>query len=392
MKTKLEQFGQKFIYIILAIWLSTEVLFNSNIQHFFIWEKSVANDFMNILVLVLLILQVVVFQKYTFKEMVLIFAISLPIILATLNSNSKTMMSTWIFIIAVKYIDLDKTIKISYIVQGLMTLLVIYMYYAVIIEETVTYRGSLLRHSLGFIHPNQLGVRVFLLIICHCYLRRNRIGILEYIIVSLGAWVVKRVADSKTAFYALVILLVLLLVYGIAKRFDNGKEIFSNSMIMIFFAANIISISLSVFNIMSNDLLKKIDIYMSRRFSQCHRTYQYYGLSIFGKDIQLLVKRNIVSPIYHFWLDNAYMAILLRYGIVVFFIFMGLYLSTMIYLRETGECKLLMIPALYSIYGIMENNFFSMSQNFFLILLSYSIYRSNVGLALRSRKKIKFTW
>jgi hypothetical protein len=66
MRTKLEQFGEKFIYVILVFWLSTEIIFNSNIEYFFAWKKDDANDFCALFFLVLLLLQIVLFQQYSF--------------------------------------------------------------------------------------------------------------------------------------------------------------------------------------------------------------------------------------------------------------------------------------------------------------------------------------
>lgn len=392
MKTKLEQFGQKFIYVILIIWLSTEVLFDSNIEKLFIWEKNDANDFMAVFVLVLLVLQIIVFQKYNFEEMVVIGSITAFIALATINSNHKTMMSTWIFIVAAKHLNIDKAIKVSYFVQLMMVIAVIYMFYIGMIDETVMYRGSILRHSLGFTHPNQLGIRLFQMMICHCYIRRNKINIIDLGLILGVAWFIKKVADSKTSYYALIILFVLVLVEEAIKRFDRGYTLFAKTMVAIYVVANIASIILSVVNISGIPFLRSMDKMMSTRFSQCHRTYKYYGISLFGKDIQVLVKRHIIGWFYHFWLDNAYMAILLRYGIIVFLIFSILYLMTMMYLFQTRQYTLLAILALYAVYGIMENNFFSMSQNYFLLLMASPIYYRKAEYLLFKKRRLRLTW
>ena len=140
-------------------------------------------------------------------------------------------------------------------------------------------------------------------------------------------------------------------------------------------------------------MINKFDRIMSRRFSQCYRTFKYYGIKLFGQDVQLIVNRPGVGKHYHFWLDNAYMSILLRYGPIVFIMFTVLYVCTMIMLKRMQQYVLVEILCLYAIYGIMENNFYSMSQNLFLLLLSYPIYRHQIqteaGGLLR---KIRITW
>ena len=100
----------------------------------------------------------------------------------------------------------------------------------------------------------------------------------------------------------------------------------------------------------------------------------YYGIKILGQEIRLVVSRPALGKVYHFWLDNAYMSILLKYGPIVLIVFLALYLRTMAILKDSGQTFLVEILCLYAIYGIMENNFFSLSQNLFLLLLSYPLY------------------
>ena len=143
---KREAFGQKFIYFILILWFSTEVLFNSTLDRIFIWKISELNDTLAYIILGLLVAQIVFFQKYQIKEFALIAIVTLPVIIATLNSGHNTMMSTWIFVVASKYIDMDKIAKVSYYTELLMTLAVFYLFFNGFIEEYVTYRGLVLLH------------------------------------------------------------------------------------------------------------------------------------------------------------------------------------------------------------------------------------------------------
>jgi hypothetical protein len=175
---------------------------------------------------------------------------------------------------------------------------------------------------------------------------------------------------------------------------DMGK--IANLYIVVAVASNVLSLTLSYIQIRKYPVLDKFDQFMSRRFYLCHQTLKYYGVKLFGQDIQMIVNRPIVGKVYHFWLDNAYMSILLRYGPVVLIVFSGLYIWTMIVLKDMKQYMLLEILSLYAIYGIMENNFFSLSQNLFLLLLSYPIYKhlsyneeqTNRGLLSR----IRLTW
>lgn len=391
--TKREQFGQKFIYFILILWFSTEVLFNSTLEKIIFWKKDDLNAFMAYAVLILLLLQIVFFQVYQIKELILIAAVTFPIILATLNSGNNRMISTWIFIVAAKYIDFDKVTKISYYVELVMTFLVFYLFMSGIIYEYTLYRGSVLRHSLGFTHPNQLGIRIFLLVVCRCYIRRKNFNFFDCAIIIASAYFVYRVANSKTSYYALVILAVLMIFHTIMRKLGGNFDKWSNVLIVVAIISNIASLFFSLNDIRKIALINKFDRIMSRRFSQCYRTFKYYGIKLLGQDIQLIVNRPGVGKHYHFWLDNAYMSIMLRYGPVVFIMFSVLYVCTMILLKKMQQYVLVEILCLYAVYGIMENNFYSMSQNLFLLLLSYPIYKHQIQTQAGGFfRRIRITW
>lgn len=368
------EFGKKYISFVFVLWFGTEVLFNSNIEQFFIWKKSDANSSTAIIILILLMIHIIFFQDYQIKELVIIALVSFPIIYATSLANYNTLLSTWIFVIASKNIDLKKITGIAYYVQLIMVIFVLVLFFNGYVDESAIYRGTILRHSLGFTHPNQLGIRIFLIFICRCFHRKDRLNILDAIVTFIAAIVLNVVTNSQTSVYCMIILSIIICAYELATRMRLNMNVWSNFFIVLAVASNFASVFLSITDVRRNSLFKSVDDYMSHRFSQCHRTIGFYGINLFGQDIKLTVKKNITGVIYHFWLDNAYVALILRYGVIVFFIFSTLYICTLIYLKRTQQFLLIAIMGLYAIYGIMENNFFSMAQNLFLLTLSYPIY------------------
>lgn len=391
---KSEEFGKHFIYVIFAFWAGSEVLLNSKIEKILWWNTSDINDHMAVVILILLMIQIALFQKYTFHELIMIGLLSVPVLCSTVISGNNIMMSTWIFIIAVKCIDFDRVIRISYYIELAALILVVYLFATGFVSEVTTYRCSMVRHSLGFSHPNQLGIRVFLLIVCRCYVRRDKFNVLDWLLIIAAAIFVKLVPDSKTSFYALIILAVIMALYEFVRLLggDLGKLV--NIMIVVAILANALSIVLSLISVKNHPVLNRFDRMMSFRFSACHKTFQYYGVKIFGQKIELILSRPGIGRVYHFWLDNAYMSILLRYGIVTFVLFSALYIWTMVMLKKKEQYLLVAILCLYALYGIMENNYFSMSKNHFLLLLSYPIYHQSDLLkkSVAPSAKLKISW
>ena len=372
---KRELFGQKLVCIVLFIWAGVSVILNSTIQFIGVWKKDDVNIFVDYSVLILLVVNIVLFQRYTLRDIVVIAFGTLLIGYATITSNYNTLMAAWIFIVAAKQVDFSRIIKLVYYAQLMSLIIVLSMYYSKYIEDVAIYRGRLIRHSLGFVHPNQLGVVVFLLGAYRLYVRRNKASILDILILLLLAYFVKTVPNSKTSYYALFILAFILLVHIVIERLGGNFDYSSNVYIFIAAFANVFSIFMSLINVKKMPILKQIDSLMSSRFSMCNRTYNYYGITWFGQDVQLFIKKVALGKYYHFWLDNAYMALLLRYGIIVYLSFSFIYIMSMLIQKKKKNYLIVELMCLYAIYGIMENNFFSISQNLFLLLFECVLFQ-----------------
>ena len=80
MNSKRQKIGKIYIYFTLLFWLANEVLLSSTINRIWIWYADDVNDVVSYIVLILLIVHIVVFQKYDAREIAVIFIVALPII------------------------------------------------------------------------------------------------------------------------------------------------------------------------------------------------------------------------------------------------------------------------------------------------------------------------
>ena len=139
------------------------------------------SDVVTWLVFALLMFQIVFFQSYKKREVIIIVVITIPIIIATVLSGQRTMMSAWMFIVASKNVDLDDVIRTAYRILLVMLPAIMLLCLLGFIDNRVLMRGSVQRYSFGFSHPNQLGLRVFQLMACHCYVHRNNLKEINYL-------------------------------------------------------------------------------------------------------------------------------------------------------------------------------------------------------------------
>ncbi|WP_029231737.1 hypothetical protein [Butyrivibrio sp. VCB2006] len=372
---KRDVFGQKFVVVILFLWAGASVLLNTTIKYFFVWKKEDVNSVVDFAVLALLVINIVFFHKYTPRDIGIIVLGTLLIGIATINSKNNSLMAAWIFVVASKNVPFNRIVRMVYLSQLMAFGIVIYLFFRGYIDDKVFLRGDITRHSLGFTHPNQLGVMLFLLAAYRLYNRKDKLNGFDVLLTLFMAYFVYKVPNCNTSFYALVILGIIVFIHVMTVRLGGNLEKLSIVYIATAVIVNAISIIFSTCNPTANPLVKKFDYFMSLRFSLCYKTYRYYGISWLGQDVQLFVNKIATGKFYHFWLDNSYMALLLRYGIVVYVCFSCVYVVAMIHQKKKKDYLLIEIMCLYAIYGVMENNFFSISQNIFLILLGVPLFQ-----------------
>lgn len=375
------------------MWFSTEILFRTSMEYFMFWKRDVANDAVAVIILLLSFVQISVFQKYSIREMFIISLISIAMIICTFTSGNNIMLSTWIFILLAKYIDFDRVALLSYIILILTISIVLYLFFSGNINEVMTYRKGIIRHSWGFSHPNWLGMRVFELIVAHCYVRRNSIKWYDVLLIIFGMFFAYKVPNSQTAYVCLGIFMFLLMLYYLSDYFVDGRKIFGKCIIYMAFFANAFSIAMSLFNVKKIPVLSKLDKMLSLRFSNCYRVIKRFGIHLMGTNVELYSKRMGIRYT-KYYLDTAYTAILVRYGIIIYIVFSVLYIYAMYYCYKKQNYMLVIIYGVYALYGIMENTLYSLSLNIFLFGIACPLYNkefiNNTIEKAHKRFKISF--
>ena len=372
---------KNFYLFIFILWYSTEVILNTTLKTALGIPVDTINSIINWLVFFMLIIQIVLFQSYKKSELIIILVITVPVIVSTVLSGNRILLSAWMFIVAAKNNSLEKIILIAYRILLIMIPIVICLCIFGVIEDYTIMRGSVQRFSLGFSHPNQLGLRVFQLTLCHCYVNKNKLGALNYCYIILATIFAFIIPNSQTTYISLIVFLLLLLIY---KYIENQRQlilkIYARILLIGALLLNILSIILSYIDVNKNIILSQIDKWMSARFSLCHRVWLIYGWSFWGSRIYVTEEeRKLVGITRHLWLDNAYVSILLRYGVVIFLVFSVFYLCLIKNMAVRKEYVLVTILFLYSLYGIMENGLYMVRHNIFLIAFSDLLYNKRNG-------------
>lgn len=286
-------------------------------------------------------------------------------------------MSTWMFIVAAKNIDFEHILHIAYKILLIMIPIIILLSLSGIIDNRIMMRGSILRYSLGFSHPNQLGLRIFQLVAGYCYIHKDKVGKWNYTLVFLATIFLIKVPNSQAAYITMGTLLFMLLIYRyIIEKKKIYMELYKRCILWGTFCLGLFSILFSSIDISNYYILARLDSWLSSRFSVCHKVWSLYGVSFFGQRIYVTEnERKLVGIKYPLWLDNAYVSILLRYGILVFLIFCIGYLCLIKAVKMQKDGILAIILFLYALYGTIETGLYMITHNIFLIAFSSLLYR-----------------
>ncbi len=369
-----------FYMLIFFIWYSTEIIFNTTLKSIFGVPIKTVSDLVNWLIFAMLMVQIIFFQSYKKRELVMIVVITLPIVCATVLSGSKSILSAWMFIVAAKNIDLDKAVRAAYKILLFMVPMIAFLCLTGLIEDNDRYmKWNMQRFSLGFMHPNNLGLRFFQLAVCHCYIHKNKLKNSNYFFIIIAIILTLAIPKSQTAYIGLIVLLIVLLLY---KHIQDQKKVL-NMFLESLVVGTILFFTLSVFfmciNVNQYWILSRIDKWMSERFSYAHTAWLIYGISPLGQRIYISeAERKSVGINRLLYLDNAYASILLRYGILVFILFFLFYILMMKKKIQQREAILVIVLFLYALYGVMENGLYLITHNIFIIAFSDLLYNKEV--------------
>ncbi len=372
---------KNFFPLIFTLWYSTEIIFNTTMNMVMGVSIKTISSAVDWLILVFLMIEIVLFQVYKKRELMIIIGITLPVVAATVLSGNKSILSLWMFVVAAKNSDLDKIIHIAYKILLLMIPLVIVLCLLGVIEDKTLFRDNTQRFSLGFSHPNQLGLRCFQLTLCHFYVHRKKLKLNNYIVIFGMILFIIMVPNSQTACISIFVFLLLILI---DKYIQNQKKIlqkiYTTSLLAGAFLLNVLSLILSYIDVNQNFVLAKINSWMSSRFSVCHRVWMIYGVSLFGQRVYVTeAERKLVGIKSALWLDNAYVSILLRYGVLVFLFFSFFYIYLLAKMIQRREFILAIILFVYAVYGIMETGLYMLAHNIFLISFAEILYSKGAG-------------
>jgi hypothetical protein len=273
-------------------------------------------------------------------------------IISTIIYKDVNFLITFVLALTLINCDVKDFVKKFMISSSIMYIMTILLYFLGVLNDNylirTTSNGYIIRHSLGFTHPNSIFMFYIPIVLCAYLLENNKKKF--YVIFTILSLVLYKLSLSRTGIYCIILLFIL----DIFKKKINYKKIISWLPLMFFAASYFIAIKYG------NSKSDAINVLFSNRPYLWNRIIENANMfTVFGS--------NVLSDLY---LDNFYLAMVYRCGLYSTLLY---YFILIFGMKNINNNKVYVSVLIFMIYGLAESNTLIGSINFTLAFLLYSI-------------------
>ena len=377
----------KSIYkVVFSVWFISGIISRTTIGVKTGLQIDKIDDYTDVIVAIVLLLLILFRQNYTLTEISIMGVLAILVLISGITSGNYLLIPTFLFVAAAKDVDLDEIISIAYKLLFLTSLFVLFCYILGFADDYIIFRNGVKRYSLGFSHPNILGLRIFQLISFRCFLHDD-FSFTDFLISIVAIVFIYMVPNSLTPVICTSVLVIAMLLRKILVDHYGRTVTFGGILMIVSVIFNITSVVLSLSNQNSN-IMKFMNLLLSFRFQYCNVIYNEYGIGLFGNKLEISGTGTIENlKLGRLYLDNAYMGMILWYGIIIYLVFFIGYFLLMKKCYHDGNMKLFISLFVFSMYGVMELGMYIVAQNVFLIAFSYLIFEEKNIFGIREISK-----
>lgn len=277
-------------------------------------------------------------------------------IISVIVYKDVNLLITFVLAISLIKCDIKKFLKIFLVSSIIMFCFTIFLYFLGVLEDNfllrMTSNGYVIRHSLGFTHPNSIFLFFIPIVLCAYLLFNNKkIFYLLFLVLSL---VLYSLSLSRTGFYCIILLFIL----DSFKDKINYKKFICWLPFIFFMASYYFAIKYGISK--SNS----VNIFFSNRLYLWNKIIQNASMfTLFGSNVLL-----------DLYLDNFYLAMVYRCGLYFVFLY---YYMLIFGIKNIKNKKILVSILIFMIYGLAESNTLIGSVNFTLAFLLGSILQND---------------
>lgn len=278
-------------------------------------------------------------------------------------SKDTTFIRLAFLIVCMYFIEFNKFVKFDIGLKVIILFTTIILNRFGIIPENIVYREDTItkRYSLGFTNPNVLALYLTTIMFEIFYILKDKYKILTTPFFIGIIIFINYVTNTRTSILVLSAVLVFAILYSINKK--TFAKIFENKFVKILiYALPIILTVITIIGTILNNIDSSKVVVINKLFSNRLKLYAIFldkfNISILGQPIPDILEKAV--------LDNAYLKILLKFGIITYVIFIIFAILSKKRAYQNKNYVALVLILLLECYGLMETIVIVPTINIFL--------------------------
>lgn len=310
------------------------------------------NDvYLNVIFLACFFIKMIL-QKYSKREMIITIISGVISCLVGIITKEYGSIYLYFIIFASKNIKIKNIVKISFITITILLLfsMIKYGIDSIFKEVPIIYRNTgEARFTFYLNHPNIVAGLITWIAAQYIYLRFEKIGIKDYLVLFIIFSVVYYFTLSRTAYITSILLIVLTIISKIKLKKNYIAYVAKYSFVVL--AILTIGLGYMYNSCKEYRFMKEAENFVSGRISLLSLALDKYGVSIFPRKIDLTQEEKWVSGRQdELYLDSLYSRIYVKYGII--YLVWIMYIS--VHLNKNMNNKNAIFILLFAVIACME--------------------------------------
>ncbi len=331
---------------------------------------------------IILLIPIILNTRVILNRVSTIIICALAIVISMYHSGSITFLWIMLFALAFGNIEFDRFIKFDFRIRLAILIFILLMSWAGVIDNYVVVINEVKKQSLGFSHPNTLGIYSVVLVVEYLYIHFENLNIKQYVSLFAIWFLLLYIGTSRAA----VFLLLFIIVFTLVNKKHNGKMLFKVKLFNLI--VSVLPLILASFCYLMATLYDRkkqiwvvINDLLTTRITWANYYYENYGVSLFGTAINPISARTAaikgLSMSNSF--DMGYVRIGVEFGFFVLLIFILAQIKLQKYIVNNNYLALLICNMFFLLLGIVENKMYSINFNVFLLLVYRPFFGHNIN-------------
>lgn len=297
------------------------------------------------------------------QSIVMLFLIAMVV----LASGEQALIFHALIFWAAKDVNSRTIIKITLILQTIIVAVFVVLSQIGIIVDMIANAETRARHMLGFEWANTVPTLFFFMVLSYIYLRKEKLRLIEIIIIELINLWLYIMTDTRMSF--LLLSLVLVYVFFMKLHWQNHTRFRNKWLVLMPSVVCVFSLALHWMYNEGNAVWDRLNMLLSRRLAYGYSGIHTYGIHLFGTPIEW-VGFGLGAPAdaTYNYVDCSYLKILLSNGIVFLVLIILAYTYVMYKAVKINDLYLQTALLAILIFSITEPRLFHFAYNPFPIL------------------------